>query len=336
MSARFVTFWLLGAYLACTPARADVFNPAFLQLTETSPDHFAVTLRLPLRGQQPPAVELLFPDRVATVGSVRRREIAGYLVETRSVHAAGGLAGSRLAFRGLGGSATDVIARVLFIDGSEQVERLEAGADAFTVRGRRGTLAVSAAYFALGVEHILLGPDHLLFVLALLLLVDGWRRILATITAFTVAHSLTLVAAALGWVRVPGAPVEAVIALSIVFVAAEALHSWRGRPGITARAPWIVAFAFGLLHGLGFAAALNDIGLPEQAILPALLAFNLGVEAGQVLFVAAMLLLAALAQRSRVPARQLVARTLLPYGIGTLAAYWSIERVWTGVLGFSL
>ena len=138
-------------------------------------------------------------------------------------------------------------------------------------------------YFKLGVEHILLGFDHLLFVLALLFLVEGWRRLLGTITAFTVAHSLTLAAATFGWVQVPQAPVEAVIALSIMFVAVEILHRQRGRTGIATRKPWVVAFVFGLLHGLGFAGALREIGLPDDAIPLALAFFNVGVEAGQLL-----------------------------------------------------
>ena len=132
----------------------------------------------------------------------------------------------------------------------------------------------------LGVEHILGGIDHLLFVLALLLIVRGGMRIFATITAFTVAHSITLVAATLGWVHVPGPPVEAMIALSIVFVAAEVVHGLRGKPGLTARAPWVVAFSFGLLHGFGFAGALAEVGLPQKAIPVALLMFNVGVEIG--------------------------------------------------------
>ena len=144
-----------------------------------------------------------------------------------------------------------------------------------------GALEVACSYLVLGVEHILGGVDHLLFVLALLLIVRGGKRIFITITAFTLAHSITLVSANLGWVRVPGPPVEAMIALSIVFVAAEVVHGLRGKPGLTARAPWVVAFSFGLLHGFGFAGALAEVGLPQKAIPVALLMFNVGVEIGQ-------------------------------------------------------
>jgi hydrogenase/urease accessory protein HupE len=176
------------------------------------------------------------------------------------------------------------------------------------------------------VEHILAGLDHLLFVLALLLVVRGVKRIIATVTAFTVAHSLTLVAATLGWVHVPGPPVEAIIALSIVFVAGEVLHGLRGRPGLTARAPWVVAFSFGLLHGLGFAGALAEVGLPDTAIPVALLTFNVGVEIGQLMFIVAVLAVRALVTRLVVLPAALVPR-IAAYGIGSLAAFWTVERI---------
>ena len=183
---------------------------------------------------------------------------------------------------------------------------------------------VIRTYTMLGVEHILLGIDHLLFVFALLLLVPGRRMLIWTITSFTLAHSVTLAAATLGWVRVPQAPVEAVIALSILFVAMEIVHWKQGRPGITRRWPWLVAFTFGLLHGFGFAGALSEIGLPEHAIPLSLLFFNLGVEAGQLMFIAAVLLLWAGLGRLRFP--QWAWRVPV-YAIGSLAAFWTIERI---------
>jgi HupE / UreJ protein len=199
---------------------------------------------------------------------------------------------------------------------------------------------VARSYFGLGVEHILLGADHLLFVLALLFLVASGPRLAGTVTAFTVAHSLTLAAATLGWVHVPQAPVEAAIALSIVFVAAEVLHGAGGRPALAARKPWLVAFAFGLLHGLGFAGALRALGLPEHAIPAALTFFNVGVEVGQLLFIAAVFALFALARRLRPAAAAdtwaLAARLARPvaYAIGITAAFWVLDRTagfWTRV-----
>ncbi|MEJ2180131.1 MAG: HupE/UreJ family protein, partial [Gammaproteobacteria bacterium] len=178
----------------------------------------------------------------------------------------------------------------------------------------------------LGVEHILLGIDHLLFVFALLLIVTGVRRLVWTITAFTIAHSITLAGATLGYVHVAQQPVEAIIALSILFLATEIIHSRRGRPGYAERWPWMVAFIFGLLHGFGFAGALAEVGLPQQAIPLALVFFNVGVELGQLLFVAIVLLLGWMIHRIKVfPLRP--AEMVTTYVIGSVAAFWMIERV---------
>ena len=179
-------------------------------------------------------------------------------------------------------------------------------------------------YFLLGVEHILLGIDHLLFVLALLLLVPGLRMLFWTITSFTLAHSVTLAAATLGFVNFPSRPVEAIIALSILFVASEIIRWRQGHPGISRRWPWLVAFVFGLLHGFGFAGALSEIGLPEHAIPLALLFFNLGVEAGQLLFIAGVLLIWLFLKRLNWPEWSW---RMPAYAIGTVAAFWTIERV---------
>ena len=182
----------------------------------------------------------------------------------------------------------------------------------------------------LGVEHILLGIDHLLFVLALCLLVKGTGRLVATVTAFTVAHSLTLAGATLGFVHVPGPPVEAGIALSIVFVAAEIVHSRQGRGGLTERFPWIVAFTFGLLHGLGFASALSEVGLPQTAIPIALLFFNVGVEIGQLFFIASVFAVIALARQvtQRIGATKPAwTWRVSAYAIGSVSAFWVIQRL---------
>jgi hypothetical protein len=223
---------------------------------------------------------------------------------------------------------TDVLVRIENVDGTTQVARLVPSNTAFVVQAAPSSLEVAATYLRLGVEHILLGVDHLLFVLALLFLVRGWRRVLGTITAFTVAHTVTLAAATLGYVHVPGKPVEAAIALSIVFVAAEIVHGRQGRPGVTQRWPWIVAFTFGLLHGLGFAGALSEVGLPPSAIPLALLCFNVGVEIGQLLFVALAAIIL-FAWRRAEPEPESTAgklETAAAYTIGTVAACWVIER----------
>jgi hydrogenase/urease accessory protein HupE len=220
-----------------------------------------------------------------------------------------------------------VLLRVAYLDGSSSNQRLTPAAPETIIPARPSAFEVVQTYLVLGVEHILLGVDHLLFVLALLLLVRGLGRLVATVTAFTVAHSITLGAATLGFVHVPSAPVEAMIALSILFLASELARrrAAHAPQDLTTRFPWLVAFAFGLLHGFGFAGALSEVGVPEEAVPLALLFFNVGVELGQLVFVAAVFLLAWVVRASavRVPAAW---RTAVAYGIGSVAAYWAVER----------
>jgi hydrogenase/urease accessory protein HupE len=316
---------LLG--LITHPAAADVFRPAYLELTQEDAERYAVLWRVPaLPDNRRLAARLEFPDNVQKLGETRATMLNNAWEERFLIRAPGGLIDREIRIDGIVGGATDVIVRVERLDGTTQLERLQPAQPAFTVTASPGPGEVAIAYFVLGVEHILGGIDHLLFVLALLLLVRNMRRLLLTITAFTVAHSITLVCATLGWISLPGPPVEAVIALSIVFVAAEVIHEQQGRYSLTARAPWIVAFGFGLLHGLGFAGALEEVGLPETAIPVALLMFNVGVEVGQILFVSAMVALAfALRRASAIPFAT-VSRTI-SYAIGSVAAFWTIERV---------
>jgi hydrogenase/urease accessory protein HupE len=316
---------LLAVAVAC-PARADVFRPAYLELREIGGDRYDVMWKVPAQGDARLAVSVRLPPDARQITEPRGFFNEGSFVERWRIERPGGLAGATLRVDGIAASVTDVIVRIERLDGTSQVERLLPQAPEFTVRPANGAGEVAWSYFVLGVEHILGGIDHLLFVLALLLIVRGAKRIVATITAFTVAHSITLVAATLGWVHVPGPPVEAVIALSIVFVAAEVLHGRQGRPGLTARAPWLVAFTFGLLHGFGFAGALAEVGLPQKAIPVALLMFNVGVEVGQLLFVGAVLVLHGLLVRLRI-GRGPWAAQAIPYAIGGVAMFWVIERI---------
>ena len=227
---------------------------------------------------------------------------------------------------GLESTMTDALVRIEFIDGGEWVGRLTPGAPQATIPARQGGWDVAATYLKLGVEHIMLGVDHLLFVLALILIAPNTRQLIMAITAFTAAHSITLAAATLGFVNVPPPPVEAAIALSIAFVAAEIIRAREGKAGIAARAPWLVAFAFGLLHGFGFAGALSEVGLPAGHIPLALLFFNVGVEIGQLLFVAVVLGLAALFRLARRPLPRWAAlRSALSHW--SLAMFWVIQRV---------
>ena len=236
----------------------------------------------------------------------------------------GGLKGT-LAMQGVGDQYSAALVKVFWLDGQSRVYTLTAGQPRVRLYGsaddRRGMGEITIAYIALGVEHILSGVDHLLFVLSLLFLVGFNRRLVWTITAFTAAHSLTLASAALGWLTLRSAPVEASIALSIVLVASEALHQ---KATLARRWPTLVAFLFGLVHGLGFAGALKEIGLPDSHLLVALLSFNLGVEFGQLLAVGAAWLVWRVAARQPSLARL---RPAVLYGIGSVAAYWTMLRV---------
>jgi hydrogenase/urease accessory protein HupE len=307
-------------------ANADIFRPAYLEIREAGNDQYDVLWKVPAMGQQRPATQIVFPDGTKNLSEPQSFLSNDAWVERWSIEHVGGLVGKTISIEGSTAGFTDAIARVERLDGSSQVERLSDPALRFEVRAPAGTAEIAWSYTVLGVEHILGGIDHLLFVLALLLIVRGGKRIVATITAFTIAHSITLAFASLGWMHVPGPPVEAIIALSIVFVAAEIVHGMQGKPGLTARAPWTVAFSFGLLHGFGFAGALAEVGLPQTAIPVALLMFNVGVEIGQLLFVAAALLVGTIASRLLVEKRAW-ATTAMAYAIGSVAAFWTIERV---------
>ncbi len=306
---------------------ADVFRPAFLELREAGNDSYDVLWKVPAAGDTGRlAAYVNFPTDTKYLSEPRVVVLDGAWTEYYRIQRRGGLVGEVISISGKAVGVTDVIARVERLDGSSQVERLSLEQPAFEVLPPTATSEVAWTYLIMGVEHILAGVDHLLFVLALLLIVEGTRRILMTITAFTVAHSITLVAATIGWLHVPGPPVEAIIALSIVFVASEVLQEMRGNPGLTSRAPWIVAFSFGLLHGLGFAGALAEVGLPQVAIPTALLMFNVGVEVGQLAFVAVVLALQAMVSPFVAAQRQWI-KGATSYGIGAVAAFWTIERV---------
>jgi hydrogenase/urease accessory protein HupE len=312
-------------------AFAHESRPAYLELRQTGATTYDALWKVPGRGENLRLglyVEL--PEGCSNVAEPRATMVNNAFTERWTLNCAGGLTGGTVHIAGLSGTMTDVLVRVERLDGTTQVARLTPSAPAFTVEAAPRALAVAGTYLVLGVEHILGGIDHLLFVLALLILVKGTRRLVATVTAFTLAHSLTLAGATLGLVHVPGPPVEAAIALSIMFVAAEIIHGRQGRAGLTERFPWIVAFTFGLLHGFGFAGALNEVGLPQSAIPVALLFFNVGVEMGQLLFIATVFAVIALARQisRRVAVPQPAwAWRVVPYAIGSLAAFWVIQRV---------
>jgi hypothetical protein len=313
--------------LAACVAHADVFRPAYLEIRPAEAETYDLLWKVPAAGDDRRlALYVRLPPGASDVAAPRGTVVGAAHIERRRVHQPGGLEGKTIGIDGLAGSGAEVLARIERVDGTAQVIRLLPSRTAFVVEASTGKLEVAQTYVLLGIEHILLGVDHLLFVLALLIIVRGGTRILLTVTAFTVAHSLTLVSATLGWLALPGAPVEAAIALSIAFLAREIAMSWRGHAGLTERMPWLVAFVFGLLHGLGFAGALAQIGLPPNAIPVALLCFNIGVEVGQLLFVG-MIFGLALSVRASLARWRPMLRWVPPYAIGAVASFWMIERV---------
>jgi hydrogenase/urease accessory protein HupE len=334
MKCLFILFAALYLLVA-QPARSDELRPGYLELRQTASDTYNLLFKIPARGEDLRlAIYLSFPEGTQDVGARRASFGDGAYVERRTIRREGGLAGHTVTIEGLSATSTDVLVRIESLAGTIQTERLSPTRTAFVVQAAQGAGEVAATYLGLGVEHILFGFDHLLFVLALVILVRDWRRVAVTVTAFTIAHSITLAAATLGFVNVPGPPVEASIALSIMLVAVEILNARHGKPSFTARLPWLVAFSFGLLHGFGFAGALAEVGLPQHAIPVALLFFNIGVETGQLIFVAAVLSSIWLLRHvaSRLVEVALVKRAFdrfdvtIAYGIGGIAAYWLIER----------
>ncbi len=316
---------LLLAGLA-TPASAHEVRPAYLELREQPAGEVDVLWKTPMRGEMRLALAPVLSGAAEVLTPMTTRRAGNAAVQTWRLRLLEPLRGRSLHVDGLNATMTDALVRIEFADGTNWVARLTPQAPELTIPEQQGGGAVAWTYLELGVEHILLGVDHLLFVLALLLITRGTRRLVLTITAFTVAHSITLALATLGFVQVPPPPVEAVIALSIVFVAAEILRARHGSEGLTSRAPWIVAFIFGLLHGFGFAGALAEIGLPQGQIPLALFFFNVGVEAGQLLFVGAVLSVMALWRRSGVMVPGWAGQ-VVPYAIGCVAMFWVIERI---------
>lgn len=309
------------------PLAAHETRPAYLEIVEEADGGARVVWREPLAGEYvlalAPWLSSGWLDRKPT------RQWASAESATRVWDIAPPrepVGGQTLRIDGLERTITDVLVRIRHASGRETTTLLRPVSRELRIpaEGARGGLTVPA-YFRLGLEHIFTGWDHLLYLFGLLLLIDGWRRLLAAISAFTVAHSLTLAAASLGLVRLDPAAVEAAIALSILYVAVELAHRARGEPGLAQQRPWLVAFGFGLLHGFGFAGALRDVGVPRETLVPALLSFNLGIEAGQLLFAAAALAVLYLASRLA-PAWRASALWLAPHAIGAIAAFWFIER----------
>ncbi len=320
--------WLLALALLAfaVQAKADELKPGYMAFMQESANMWSLSWKLPMRGGLTPRTSPILPKGCALHGTPQRT-IAGGAVETRAaVHCSGSVSGKQIGMSEMLASQTDILVRVAPLDRPVQALRLTADNPRATIAAKPERWQVAKSYFGIGVEHILTGYDHLLFVLCLVLLLGGFWTIAKAVTAFTIAHSITLVASTLGFVGLPQAPVEALIALSIIFLAVEIVKKTPGQPRLSERQPWLVALLFGLLHGFGFAGALREVGLPESDVSTALLMFNLGVEAGQLLIVTGAIMVLFVLRRMAGPWEQSVLR-FASYAIGTIASFWFIQRV---------
>jgi hydrogenase/urease accessory protein HupE len=305
---------------------AHEVRPGYLELRERDEGVFATTWKVPALGEFRLAIAPVYPEFCRQTHDPVAVSVQNASIERGEIRCTKPLVGEAIRIRGLEATQTDVLVRIQFANGHVETDRLTPSMTSLVVRAEPGIVDVLRTYIRLGIEHILTGTDHLLFVLCLVLLVREPKRLLATVTAFTLAHSISLAAATLGFILVPSAPVEATIALSIVFLAQELA---KGGSGITRSYPWLVAFCFGLLHGLGFAGALAEVGLPDGDIPLALFAFNVGVELGQLAFIAIVLTVGWCVRRGMGHTPTWATRTA-SYAIGATASLWMFERIASG------
>jgi hydrogenase/urease accessory protein HupE len=317
---------LVGAVLFPAGAWAHESQPGLLELRQLAEDRWEVVWRAPIYYGKPHPARLELPSDWQPVVEPTMRQLPDSALHRQIVSLDdGALDGSLIRFPGLEATITDVFVRVARLDGSESSQVVRPTRPYAELRGERPWTTTAGEYLVLGFHHILLGIDHLLFVLGLLIIVRGTRQLIETITAFTVAHSITLGLATLGYASVPGPPLNAAIALSILFLGPELVRVWRGQTSFTIRHPWVVAFGFGLLHGFGFASGLSVVGMPKSEVPLALAMFNIGVELGQLTFVALILLSHRAARVLEFHWSRRV--ELAPaYLIGSLGAYWTIQR----------
>ena len=307
-------------------ALAHESQPGLLELRQLGVNRYEIVWRAPIYYGKPHPARLQLPDNWQTVGEPIVRQLPDSVLHRQIVDVKGeSIDGSVIRFPGLEVTITDVFVNISRLDGSKSTLVVRPTQPYAELRGERPWYVSSREYLFLGFHHILMGIDHLLFVLGLLIIVQDRRMLIKTITAFTVAHSITLAIATLGYASVPGPPLNAAIALSILFLGPEIVRVWRGQTSFTIRHPWVVAFGFGLLHGFGFASGLSTVGMPAAEIPLALLMFNVGVEMGQIVFVVLILMI----HRSL---KVLAFRwpgwvDFIPgYAIGSLGAFWTIQR----------
>lgn len=324
---------LLFLFMDAVAAFAHEARPGYLELTQTGPESYSFLWKKPSGGEVELQIAPVIPQGCQLqTPTGQQQSLPGVLVVRGILHCDGGIAGKTIAIAGLDATISDVLVRVHHSDGRVESHLLRPTSPEVELGAKTTMQQRSLGYLELGFEHILLGMDHMLFVLGLLLIVGDRWMLIKTISAFTIAHSITLAIATLGYARAPLLPLNAAIALSILFLGPEIVRKWRGQTSFTIRHPWIVAFAFGLLHGFGFASGLTALGLPSAEIPLALLLFNIGVELGQLSFVLLIILLERAFRILEVQWPRLVQR-MPGYAVGTLGAFWSFQRIyllWAG------
>jgi hydrogenase/urease accessory protein HupE len=324
---------LIGVCVGCSGALAHEVRPAYLEITQPNSTTYEILWKQPVMGEI--AVHLVphLSNGWLEGPPLQQYTAGGFLIRTWRIAPAStaALDGTSIEIEGLAYTITDVFARVRLAGGTSLDAVIHPGQPRVAVSIHTARHFALPAYLLLGIEHILTGPDHLLFVLGLVLLVSGRSMLLKTVTAFTLAHSITLALAVLGEVRLPTAFVETLISLSIALLAPEILRSWRGEVSLAVRYPWAVAFVFGLFHGMGFASGLTSLGFESQDLFSALVLFNVGVEAGQLAFIVVVLAIGAALSPTRL-VRLTVAQRLPPYVVGVAGAYWTIQcgATWLG------
>ncbi len=304
---------------------AHEVRPASLHLNQIDENTFQVYWKVPRKGEMVIRLQPVFPEATDLIQTELPKIMDGAMVYTFELKTDKPLYGQKVFINGLEKTLVDVLVTGTYLNGEKISLMLKPSSNSGNFPKAEDKLSVIKNYLVLGVEHIWFGIDHLLFVLALIIITVGFKKIVKTITAFTIAHSITLSMAVLGIANLPAPPVEAVIALSIVFLASEIIKNIQGKETLTSKKPWLVAFTFGLLHGFGFAGALAEVGLPPTEIPLALAFFNVGVELGQIVFVVVVLGLLKILSLKKDWSPTL--KQIPAYAIGSIAAFWTLERI---------
>jgi len=308
---------------------ADEIRPAYLEIKQKDIKSFAMLFKVPAKKDERLSIYVQLPTSCSYLNSSSSSFIKGAYVEHSFFRCKDNIQNKSLTIKGLEKTNTQLLLRIEFLNKTSQSVILKPTKSTYTIKEDASSTQIIKTYSVLGIEHILMGYDHLLFIFALLLIVRNFSRLLWTISAFTLAHSITMASATLGFVHVSQAPVEAVIALSILFLAIELIYKKESKTSLTFKYPWLIAFIFGLLHGFGFAGALAEIGLPQHAITLALIFFNIGVEIGQLIFVVSVVMFSLIFAQYKNILISLQAKKIMIYIIGSLSSFWLIERLLT-------